>query len=215
MENKPDNMRYWDQLRKPPKSALKRIKGGRLGAAKMTSIDSQWRFKAMTEVFGPVGEGWYYKTDETWTKDGPSGMIMIFVRVSVFYRLGNGEWSMPVEGVGGNVLVADEKGGLRGDDEATKKATTDALGTALKLLGVGADIYAGCFDGDKYTREDPPALPQPPPEVPKDELEEARARLDEITLYEEATDFFKSLSEAIRENLMADTVWWDAFRTKF
>ena len=40
------------------------------------------------------------------------------------------------------------------NDEGYKMAITDALGTAMKVIGVAADIYRGNFDGSKY-REDP------------------------------------------------------------
>ena len=39
--------------------------------------------------------------------------------------------------------------GLFLDDEAFKKAYTDALGVACKALGFDADIYRGQYDG-KY-----------------------------------------------------------------
>ena len=46
------------------------------------------------------------------------------------------------------------------DDEAFKKAYTDALTNALKLLGVGADVHMGLWDGNKYADEKPEPKPQ-------------------------------------------------------
>ena len=46
-----------------------------------------------------------------------------------------------IYGIGGNTLVAAEKSGLRIDDEAYKKAYTDAISVACKALGIGADVY--------------------------------------------------------------------------
>jgi hypothetical protein len=56
------------------------------------------------------------------------------------------------------MLVEIEKEGkpeerLHTSDEGYKMAVTDALGTALKMLGVGADVYAGRWDGSKYKDE--------------------------------------------------------------
>ena len=53
-------------------------------------------------------------------------------------------------GVGGDKVVVKQSGGLRGDDEAFKKAFTDGITNALKMIGVGADVHMGMFDDDKY-----------------------------------------------------------------
>jgi hypothetical protein len=53
-----NNRFIWDALAKPPKEALKTIKGGRLSG--MTDVNPQWRYKAVTDVFGPCGVGWKY-----------------------------------------------------------------------------------------------------------------------------------------------------------
>jgi hypothetical protein len=64
----------------------------------------------------------------------------VYCSVGVWYK----DASEPVWGVGGEALTG------RGDDEAFKKAYTDALGNALKHLGANADIYFGAWDGNKY-----------------------------------------------------------------
>jgi hypothetical protein len=58
----------------------------------------------------------------------------------------DGEWSKPIYGTGGNILL--QKG--RMSDEGYKMALTDALSVACKALGIGADIYFGA-DKTKYT----------------------------------------------------------------
>jgi hypothetical protein len=65
------------------------------------------------------------------------------------------EWSAPIYGNGGSKIIDKEASGLYVNDEAVKMATTDALGTALKYLGVGADVYRG-FNESKYTAPVPP-----------------------------------------------------------
>ena len=42
--------------------------------------------------------------------------------------------------------------GLRASDEAFKMAYTDAVGNALKYLGVSADVHMGRFDDNKYVQ---------------------------------------------------------------
>jgi hypothetical protein len=58
-----------------------------------------------------------------------------------------------VFGVGGDKVVIKQQSGLRSDDEAFKKAFTDAVTNALKLIGVGADVHMGLFDDSKYVNE--------------------------------------------------------------
>ncbi len=147
------NLDKWDKLAKPPETALKKIGGGRLKG--MTDINPQWRYKAMTEVYGECGIGWRYSVDKLWTEQGTEGQVMAFAQVSVCTRLSLDPdaifgWSDPVPGVGGSMLIAKESGGLHTSDEAFKMAITDALSVALKMLGVGADIYMGRWDGTKY-----------------------------------------------------------------
>jgi hypothetical protein len=137
------NMEIWAKVSRPPREALKTIRGGRL--AGMTDVNPQWRFKAMTETFGPIGKAWSYTIDKLWTEPGPEGQVMAFAMISL--NVG----PLPIPGIGGSLMIAQEKGGLRGNDEAYKMAVTDALSVAMKALGVAADIYAGLWDGTKYT----------------------------------------------------------------
>ncbi len=148
-----DNLKLWNKLARPPAEALKKIKGGRLSG--MTDISPQWRIKIMTEVFGPIGFGWTYTIENLWTVDGSEGQVCVFAEVEVTYDDENGDPSSPIPGIGGNMLIAKELKGLYTCDEAYKMAVTDALGVALKTLGVGADIYFNKWDGSKYRDEAP------------------------------------------------------------
>lgn len=140
----------WDFLARPPQSALKQIKGGRLSG--MTDINPQWRYKAMHDVYGPCGIGWKYSIDRTWTEQGANGQVFMFAQVSVAIKSGD-EWSDSIPGIGGSMLLETQKGSLHHNDEAVKMAVTDALSVALKMLGVGADVYMGRWDGSKYKDE--------------------------------------------------------------
>lgn len=141
------NMQIWDDLSYPPAYALKPIAAGRLKGK--TDINPQWRLQAMTEKFGAIGLGWYYKIVRTWTENGASGELMCFVNVNLFIK-DSGEWSMPIEGLGGSALVAKESAGLYANDEGYKMALTDALSVAMKQLGIASAIYEGLWDGAKY-----------------------------------------------------------------
>jgi hypothetical protein len=169
-----DNLRHDNQLRKPPASALKQINGGRMNGK--TDINPQWRYEAMTQVFGPVGIGWTYEIVKLWLE--PNGeQVAAFSEVRVKVKDGE-QWSEWVPGIGGSMFVAKEKAGPYLSDECYKMATTDALSVALKVFGVAGDIYAGLWDGSKY--KDQPAAdtkpaPKTAPKAPPAEIIEAPA----------------------------------------
>jgi hypothetical protein len=142
-----DYMKIWKAMARPPSSALKRIAGGRLSG--MSDVNPQWRYEAMTEHFGACGTGWKFTIDKLWTEQGADSELFCFAQVSVYIKEGD-HWSDPVPGIGGNFLIEKESKGLHNSDEGFKMAVTDALGTAMKMLGVAADVYAGLWDGTKY-----------------------------------------------------------------
>lgn len=142
----------YESLAQPPKSALRQIEAGKLKGK--TDINPQWRYKAMTEAFGLVGIGWKYEVRKLWTEQGAGAEKLAFAQVAVYIKDGD-TWSDPIEGIGGSRLVQLEKGAAVSNDEGYKMAVTDAFSTALKMLGVAADIYAGRWDGSKYKEELP------------------------------------------------------------
>lgn len=146
-----------DQFRKlaqPPPWALKTIGGGRLRG--MTDIKPAWRIQAMTEVYGLCGLGWKYEIARQWTEPAPEGQVFAFVDVLLYIRYSDGKWSDPIPGTGGNMLIEKEKAGLHANDEAWKMANTDALSSAMRMIGMAADVYAGQWTGSKYARNAEP-----------------------------------------------------------
>lgn len=144
-----ENLKIYEECRSVPQEAQKKIQGGRLNGK--TDINPMWRIKKLTEIFGPVGKGWYAPITERWTESGAGGEMTANIRINLFVKYDN-EWSQPIEGVGGSLLIAKETAGLRTDDDAFKKAYTDAISVACKAIGIGADVY---WDKDptKYTQD--------------------------------------------------------------
>lgn len=140
-------MEIWNALKKPPQSALKTIQGGRLRG--FTDVNPQWRYKAMTEHFGVCGIGWRYTIEKLWLEPAEEE-ICAFAEVALSVKIKN-EWSAPIPGIGGSMLLAQETAGPHVSDEAYKMAITDALSVAMKMIGMAADVYEGFFDGTKYT----------------------------------------------------------------
>lgn len=133
-----DNMYFYDKVRSVPEEAKKQIKGGRLKG--MTDINPMWRIKVLTELFGPCGIGWWTENERYTTEDGPYGDRAVCCELDLFYVCDD-KISSPLHGVGGATIIAKESGGIRLDDEAWKKARTDAISVACKSLGIGADVY--------------------------------------------------------------------------
>lgn len=147
-------LRFYEKFKAVPDGAKKIITGGRLKG--FTDISPIWRIKTLTEAFGPCGIGWNIRViDKREVAGANRGEIAVFVDIELVYReTPDGEWSLPIFGTGGSLLVANEKDGLRLDDEAYKKAYTDAISVACKMLGIGADVYWD-KDTSKYGASDP------------------------------------------------------------
>jgi hypothetical protein len=144
---------YWNKLKSPPKSAKKKITGGRLKG--MTDIKPQWRMLVMTENFGPVGIGWKYTIEKLWTERTDDAHICAFALINLSIKH-DGEWSAPIPGIGGSMLLVQETSKTHTSDEAYKMAVTDALSVAMKALGVGADVYMGYSDSKNPTHGNTP-----------------------------------------------------------
>mgnify|MGYP003504322063 FL=1 len=141
-----NNLSIYERVRSVPTEAKKAIEAGRLKGK--SDINPMWRIKKLTEVFGPVGFGWYTEVVKTWTEVDENSDVAVFVDINLFVKK-DGEWSKPIYGNGGNKLISHERKYENGqpvytpylDDDAYKKAYTDAISVAAKALGVGADVY--------------------------------------------------------------------------
>lgn len=133
-----DNMELWNNMKDTPEDAKRAISGGRLNG--FTDIKPMWRFRRLTEVFGPCGIGWVYAIKNQREVPGANGEVAVTVDIELTVKVGD-SWSLPIPGTGGNMLVSTEKGKLVTNDEAYKMALSDAIGTACKALGMSEDIY--------------------------------------------------------------------------
>lgn len=142
-----NNLELYDKFRQVPETAKKNINGGRLKG--MTDINPMWRIKTLTEEFGVCGFGWYYEIVDQWLETAMAkDEITANVKINLYVKQGD-EWSKPIVGIGGSMLVANEKNGLYVNDECYKMALTDAISVACKSLGIGADVYWN-KDNTKY-----------------------------------------------------------------
>lgn len=136
-----NNLDIYNAGREVPQEAQKSFNNGKFQG---TDINPMWRIKKLTELFGPAGIGWYTEIlSERFEDHGD--MTIAVVDLNLYIKI-DGEWSRPIYGTGGNVVV--RKGNV--SDEGYKMAYTDALSVACKALGIGADVYFG-KDKTKYT----------------------------------------------------------------
>lgn len=139
-----DNTKLWDTLGKTDPAHTKGFTRG--GGFKGTAIKPMWSYRRMTEEFGPCGAGWGIEAPQFQVLAGAEDEKLVFCTVTVWY----GPERSQLVGVGGDKAVGKNKYGLASDDEAFKKAFTDAVTNALKMIGVGADVHMGLFDDNKY-----------------------------------------------------------------
>lgn len=138
-----NNLKFYEMGRSVPEEAQKSFNNGKFSG---TDINPMWRIKKLTEMFGAAGIGWYTEVlCERCEEHGE--MTIAVVNLNLYVKV-DGEWSKPIYGTGGNVVV--RKGSV--SDEGYKMAYTDALSVACKALGIGADIYFA-KDKTKYTAE--------------------------------------------------------------
>jgi hypothetical protein len=149
-----ENMKLWNILGRTDPNHVKQFK--RAGGFAGHAIRPIWSFRRMTEEFGPCGIGWGVGEPSFQVVPGENREVMVYCTASIWYRQENTE--ARVYGVGGDKVVTHIKANEQykrperweSDDEAFKKAFTDAVTNALKLIGVGADVHMGLFDDNKY-----------------------------------------------------------------
>lgn len=159
MSDCPVNLVIYETVRNPPAEAKRQFT--RAGGFKGTDINTMWRIKVLTEMFGPCGFGWYQETVKKWTEQYDANHVKAFADVNLYIKI-DGMWSKPISGTGGNTFIdrvfkkeydeyrnvkKNQDGSIKGsweivvNDECFKMAETDAFGSACKKLGIGADVY--------------------------------------------------------------------------
>lgn len=174
------NTRIWDALGKTDPAHTKGFK--RAGGFTGTALKPMWAWQRLTDYFGPCGLGWGMYEPTFQVVPGNNNEVLVYCTVAGWYADGEGLPSQ-VFGVGGDKVVTHIKANEQykrperweNDDEAFKKAYTDALMNAFKFVGVGADVHMGMFDDNKYVQQMEREFSAPP--EPKQEAREKPAPL--------------------------------------
>jgi hypothetical protein len=147
----PENLAIWNALSKTDPAHTKGFK--RAGGFTGTAIKPIWIVKMLTELFGPCGKGWGMDPPTYQLVPGENRELLVYCTVSGWY-VEDGE-RCQVVGVGGDKAIVYIKANEQynrperweNDDEAFKKAFTDAVGNAFKFLDMGL------FEDSKYLEQ--------------------------------------------------------------
>lgn len=171
-----DNMALWKQLAATDRKYTKpfRKSGGFSG----TDINPTWRFRRMTETFGPVGVGWGWDVHDRWSEE-VDGKKYAFISASVWYRPNLLDPLSPSAQTG--IQIGGTEFG-RSPDEAYKMAVTDAIGKCMVTIGLAADVYLGEFD-TKYSRGEEPVWKAEQLAVIKTDLATLCKTIDDVDNY--------------------------------
>lgn len=147
-----NNMRVWKEVEVTDPAHTKGVQKGR----KFTAVDAQYQVKRATEIFGPVGEGWGYDVEyQVVTHAGdnmlPTPMQPFVLAMVTVWHGSRDHFFGPIMAM--HPLIASYRSGEQFDDDAPKKALTDALTKALSHLGFSADVFLGKYDDNKYVEQ--------------------------------------------------------------
>ncbi|GLT13862.1 hypothetical protein [Vibrio algivorus] len=121
------------------------------------SIKTQYRLMKATEIWGPVGIGWGYKVLREWIDTGApivmngeitSHFEQIHKMEIEFWYMHEGQKVSLTQYGDTRKLYLARGGYFVHDDEVEKKSLSDALGKAMSMVGICADVYLGTYDGD-------------------------------------------------------------------
>lgn len=130
------NMEIWNSVNRTDPAHTKTVGFGR----GFTAIDAHYQIMRATETFGAVGTGWGYEVVYH-IQDK-----MLLAEVSIWHG-SRGNTFGPICSI---APLYNKKDQL--DDDAGKKAMTDALTKGLSHLGFSADVFLGKFDDNKYVQ---------------------------------------------------------------
>lgn len=150
-----NNMRIWEAVSKTDPAHTKKVTFGRT----FTSIDAHWQVMQATNLFGPVGEGWGYDVAHSVITLTPE-IILAVADVTIWWhiepapRRSYGPIRATCEMYGHKTDRGKIIPGLFvTDEDAPKKAMTDALTKGLSHLGFSADVFLGLFDDNRYVQK--------------------------------------------------------------
>lgn len=141
-----DNLALWKQHEDIDPKFTKAIVGK---PYKGTSPNPQYVIRCLTEMFGPVGQGFGW--DVVAEAFEPLGVETLhWCRIKFWHT----DRANTFDAYGQTKAVYPSKGGaVIVDEDAPKKSLTDAIVKAASQIGVAAGIFLGRWDDQKYVAE--------------------------------------------------------------
>ena len=159
MTNKPEAGQMMPELFKAffatPKDELKDF--SRPGGFKGMAISPYYMVKRLTASCGLCGIGWGIEhAAHEFVHVGDTGQIMVFVTMSIWFidPITKQRGVVGPHAGGDTVALINKDGQLKVDDEAVKKAYTDAFSKCCSWIGLGGDVHDGMLD-NKYVADKP------------------------------------------------------------
>lgn len=158
-DEKNPNLDIWDRVSKTPESFLKGFSGR--GGFKGHAINATYVDYTMTQLFGPCGIGWGFEILKDEVHEGHqlgNGQTHLthVLQLRLWYRYHDDEGAKKGEVTQfGQTELRYEVGKenqrrVVTDSEAWKKSVTDAKTKCASLLGIGADVFFGYWDDNRY-----------------------------------------------------------------
>ena len=152
IQRRAKNLELWNRLFPTDPSQTKSFR--RAGGFSGTAIKPMWCIERATEEFGPIGQGWGWHEIEHKIYSISNEQAVWFSKVEVWYRVKDETFQVgPQWGATELVARRGESKVLFMDEEAAKKAVTDAITKCLSYLGLAGDVHMGLFDDSKYVAE--------------------------------------------------------------
>lgn len=189
-EHGKNKLRLWNAFADIDPAYTKPIKGK---PYRGTSPNPQYVIRCLTEMFGPVGEGFGWEVmAEGFQNLGDE--VLHWCRIS-FWHSSNPDRRF--EAYGQTKALMKTSSGMMSDEDAPKKSMTDAIVKAASQIGIASNIFLGRWDDQKYVTSVADAFAQ------KDEreaVEAAKALLRGSETIADLVENFKSLSGYVRAN---------------
>lgn len=140
-----DNLQYWNRFADIDPAFTKPITGK---PYKGTSPNPHYVIRCLTEMFGPVGQGFGWEV----VAEGfqPLGdEVLHWCRIRFWHGDGKG-----FDAYGQTkALMIKRDGKAMTDEDAPKKSLTDAITKAAAQVGVASNIFLGRWDDSRYVAQ--------------------------------------------------------------
>lgn len=141
-----DNLKIWERFADIDPKFTKSITGK---SYKGTSPNPQYVIRCLTEIFGPVGQGFGWRVlSEEFTPLGQE--VLHWCRIEFWHT----DRANTFESYGQTkAAYGTSSGKFMVDEDAPKKSLTDAIVKAASHIGIAANIFLGRWDDSKYLAE--------------------------------------------------------------